>query len=163
MIRRHIIDKFGHSLFLGKRGVFDDGGGMEEDVRKRFRSSEGSDILDKFIELQSDIDIIKEQLNSFKSKIEEKERSIKSNDDHSWEGENKRISHVADGVDQDDVSTVRQTLTFDSEKNIFKCGDKEFDLVINDPIRPVLLADTSYSTGFATYNGNEYRPRHRQF
>ena len=38
--------------------------------------------------------------------------------------------NLADGIEPTDVCTLRQVLIYDSEKKVFKWGDKEFNLTM---------------------------------
>lgn len=76
-----------------------------------------------------------------------------------WNAKHKKISLVSDGEAADDVSTMRQTLTYDEEKDVFKCGSREFKLVTNNPDRPLIQANRDRFSGFSIYGTDkEYRP-----
>lgn len=130
--------------------------------------------VEKFYVSKTDMDGLKEQLTSLQTILIELQQGnqelqsyfdsvktttnteLKTTLDCCYNANDKRISHVADGIDADDVSTVRQTLTYDAEKDTFRCGSKEFQLVINDPLRPVVVADPNVLSGLAIYRGTEY-------
>ena len=55
-----------------------------------------------------------------------------SNDEPYYNCKNLRLKNLADGIEPTDACTLRQVLIYDSVKKVFKCGDKEFNLTIND-------------------------------
>lgn len=199
MIRHHIIDKFGHSLYTQKRErkeLEDEYEYYDDEDTKRFRVSSDPEtarqavtrgyltrnyinkldlkgLEEKLSNLNNKLDKLQEMSNGFSTLTE----NLKSSNDDlkvtvkevkeavfppegcCYDGKNKRIANVAEGINKDDVSTVSQTLTYDSEKDIFKCGDVEFDLVVNSPSKPVIIAKDTSMSGFATYRGGDYKFR----
>lgn len=195
MIRHHIIDKFGHSLYTQKRErqeeLEDDN---DEEDTKRFRVASDYEtarqpvtkgylnryyvnkldlksVEEKLVNIDEKLDKLKELSDQFSTltqnlkssndgleeAVEEVKKSISPPEGCCFDAKNRRITNVAKGINKDDVSTVSQTLTYDQEKDIFKCGDKEFDLVVNNPLNPVIIAKDSSISGFAAYRGEDYK------
>jgi regulator of replication initiation timing len=79
----------------------------------------------------------------------------------SWFGDHRKISHVDKGVAPDDVCTLNQldnVVTFNRNTNLFHCGGKEINIVVNDLDNPVVKVNRKYLSGLAMYGTNkEYR------
>ena len=67
-------------------------------------------------------------------------------EERSWDGRSLRLTNLAEGRDSNDACTMKQVLVYDEEKKVFRCGSKEFNLVINTPTAPVVVLDDPRGT-----------------
>lgn len=149
MMRRHVIDKFGHSLYLGERRSHSgDDYDIGEDGTKILRVANDPDsdrsLAASLSALKTEVETLRGEtslqgiaVTGYQTSIEELKSELKSL--------------------KEQLPELRQTLTYDEGKKIFKCAGKEFDLVVNDPDNPVLVTARNALSGMAMYRGGEYR------
>lgn len=92
------------------------------------------------------------------------QQSSESDSKKSWDGKSRVISNVAPGVEPTDVPIMSQVLVYDENKKQFKCGDKYFNIVIDDESHNVICEDLDNPenrSGLKYYkSGLEFKPRY---
>lgn len=132
MIRRHTIDKFGHSLFLEEK-----------------RADKGDDKVDTILRVAASPKSKNDPVN--KEYVDQNFATI-----HGVNDLETRVACLQTALKKIEAALLQTLIYVPETKTFTTTSGQKIDLVVHDSEQPIVVASSTSTSGFSTYGGTEY-------